>query len=94
MEGDDYMLITSTVDARLVGTKRLMIKIAKTSSCYCSTNQSEESHAPCVSPLSIAFKHLTSKPEIGFKPVSPIFWVGTFLISQLFSTPNSDISFV
>lgn len=63
------MLITSTVDARLVGTKRLMIKIAKTSSYYCSTNQSEESHAPCISPLSIAFKHLTSKPEIGFKPV-------------------------
>ena len=34
-------------DPRLAGTGRVMIKIPKTSLCYLTTNQSEESHAPC-----------------------------------------------
>ena len=41
-----WRMVTTFWEARLVGTRRLMIEIPGTSPCYLTTSQSEESHTP------------------------------------------------
>ena len=56
------------LDPRVVGTRRLMIKIPKTSSCYLTTNQSEEclsvDHKPVILTPNAALKKKPSLQSI------------------------------
>ena len=82
------------LDPRLVGTRRLMIKIPETSPCYLTTNQSEESHVPCnrypAMPPVLPLKAFSDSPcwVWVFKHELPILlaWKWKHLVTQLCPT--------
>ena len=58
---DSGCMLTTALDPRLVGTRRWIIKVPKTSPCDHTTNQSEESPQAATFIPNVAFKNPSLK---------------------------------
>ena len=64
VEDGGYML-TTNINPRLVGTRRLIIKIPGISLCCLTTNQSEENHVPLSPKVTFKNPSLKAIQELG-----------------------------